>query len=101
MVSVNEIGIKDLNEKKENDEKFDFLGPEQILLLLSRQIDNENLEDSIPNNYKEAWESRFADEWKIAMCAELKALEVNNTWSISPNLNSGKIGSTRWVYTVK
>ena len=55
----------------------------------------------IPKSYKEALESPQADQWKVAMDTEVKALLDNKTYSLVPLPQDKKAIGGRWVYTVK
>lgn len=54
----------------------------------------------IPNSYTEAVKSPQAEQWRLAMDAEVAALHTNNTWNLAPK-PTGKILRGRWVYRVK
>lgn len=67
---------------------------------LKQQIDNPDDLIQVPDSYSEAIKSPQADQWKLAMDAEVAALHTNNTWNLAPK-PEGKILRGRWVYRIK
>lgn len=62
---------------------------------------NETNDKVIPNNFKEAKESKEWLNWHKAMKDELKSLHSHNVWEIVDRPQNIKIVKSKWVYTVK
>lgn len=55
----------------------------------------------IPQTYEEAISSEESRQWKMAMKEEIKALEDNNTYELTPIPEGRSVVGGKWVYTVK
>jgi Reverse transcriptase (RNA-dependent DNA polymerase)/gag-polypeptide of LTR copia-type/GAG-pre-integrase domain len=58
-----------------------------------------NIEE--PVSYKEAIDSKYADEWMDSMDSEMKSQYENATWSLVRRPKDTKVLKNRWVYRVK
>ena len=55
----------------------------------------------VPTTYNEAINSKDADEWKLAMNNEMRALEENDTFELTTLPPDRKVVGGRWVYAIK
>ena len=58
-------------------------------------------ENDEPSNYKEAVNSKYSEEWKLAMDEEYNALIKNKTWELCKLPDNRKLVDCRWVYKIK
>ena len=91
-------------------------GEEDPLILLAKELEIEGaaylndydafIQSDIaePQTYHQAMNSKYANEWSLAMDEEIKSLLENNTWDTSPteSLEPGHIvPSGKWVFKLK
>ncbi|UYV75442.1 hypothetical protein LAZ67_13000282, partial [Cordylochernes scorpioides] len=55
----------------------------------------------IPENFKEAMDSRERNEWHKAMEEEISEIEKHKVWTLVPRENSMKVINSKWVYSTK
>lgn len=85
--------------------------PDRERFPVSRYTDNAFLADRVlpyrsapdPKTYQEAVTSPESDDWKIAINAEVRALESNKTWVLvdKSQARGAKILTSRWVFRTK
>ena len=56
---------------------------------------------NVPSSFEEAMKSDDKLKWQIAMDAEIKSLEVNNTFTLTKLPEDKKLVGGRWVYDIK
>ena len=56
---------------------------------------------NVPNSFEEAMQSDDKLKWQLAMDAEIKSLEVNNTFTLTKLPEDKKLVGGRWVYDIK
>jgi hypothetical protein len=61
----------------------------------------EEVEFCEPANFKEAVNSKHADEWSGAMSEEMESLHKNRTWELVKPPSNRKIVSCKWIYKRK
>ena len=58
-------------------------------------------EDDDPVSYKQAVESEFSEQWKLAMEAELQSMFDNGVWELVEPVKNYKPVGCKWVYKTK
>ncbi|KAL7292520.1 hypothetical protein TKK_0014093 [Trichogramma kaykai] len=56
---------------------------------------------SVPNNYRDAVNSRESNEWRAAMREEMDSLTKNKTWILTEKPHNKKPIDCRWVFRIK
>ena len=92
---------KNLNKKSIFEENINI---NTINISINNNLNKNKIEikDLIePNNYKEAINSLYKDNWVKSMLLELDTLKNNNTWDLVLRPINTKVLKSRWVYKIK